>query len=92
MTCQESARSKVSGINPVHTVARHLLARETEHDPASVRRVVRELSLWAGALGSEPAKQLLSELHANGTLTPPDGDAAKAWASADFTSLPPWLR
>jgi WD40 repeat protein/tetratricopeptide (TPR) repeat protein len=71
-------------------VARHLLAHANEHDPAQVRRVVHELALWARALGSEPARQLLSELYANGTLTQPANPPADEKAA--FNALPPWLR
>jgi hypothetical protein len=71
-------------------VARHLLEREGEHDQAQVRRVVRELLLWARALGSEPAGEMLAELYAKGTLTPAPNPPAVE--KATFTSLPPWLR
>jgi hypothetical protein len=70
-------------------VARHLLAQESGHDLAQVRRVVHELTLWARALGSEPARQLLSELYANGTLTRPGSGLI---TNASFSALPPWLR
>jgi hypothetical protein len=43
---------------------------------AQVRRVVHELTLWAKALGSAPAAQLLAELYASGTLTPPANPSA----------------
>jgi WD40 repeat protein len=71
-------------------VARHLLEREGDHEAAQVRRVVHELLLWARALGSQPAGQILSELYAKGTLTPPASQPAVGKAA--FTSLPPWLR
>jgi hypothetical protein len=69
-------------------VARHLLAHENEHGPAQVRRVVHELTLWARALGSEPARQLLNELYAKGTLAPPSDRPDE---KAAFNALPPWL-
>ena len=71
-------------------VARHLLEREGEHDQAQVRRVVHELLLWARALGSEPAGQMLAELYAKGTLAPPTDPPAEE--KATFAALPPWLR
>jgi len=71
-------------------VAHHLLQHETEHEPAQVRRVVHELLLWARALGSEPARLMLSELYANRTLTPPSNPFPDE--EARFGSLPPWLR
>jgi TPR repeat protein len=49
-------------------VARHLLAEEAKHKAADVRRVARELLLWAAALSSEPARALLAELAANDSL------------------------
>jgi hypothetical protein len=92
---EKAADLRLEGFNRlVHCcwepVARHLLAHENEHGPAQVRRVVHELTLWAKALGSEPARQLLSELYASGTLTPPANRPADEKAA--FNALPPWLR
>ena len=71
-------------------VARHLLAQEDQHDVSTVRRVVHEFLLWADALGSEPAEQMLKVLYAKGVLTQPTD--RRGFAKADFKSLPPWLR
>jgi tetratricopeptide (TPR) repeat protein len=68
-------------------VARHLLDVESKHDAAAVRRVVRELTSWAAALGSSPARNLLSELTTKGTIDPIDIPAA-----VTFTATPPWFR
>lgn len=68
-------------------VAGHLLAEEEKHDKTQVRRVVRDLTLWAAALGSEPSRALLAELAASGTI-----EQVAPLPDAKLTDLPPWLR
>src|SRR5262249_31026734 len=68
-------------------VARHLLVEEEKHDRAQVRRVVRELTPWAAALGSTHAYELLAELTAQGKIDPIEVPAA-----ATVNDLPPWFR
>jgi len=68
-------------------VARHLLADEPSHDQTAVRRAVRELTLWAAALGSASSRDLLTELVENRAIAPTD-----TIANAAFSDSPPWLR
>jgi hypothetical protein len=75
------------------TVARHLLKEaetlppDSEFNRADVVRVVERLTPWAAALGSEPARELLAELVANGTLKP-----SQPLPPAKFTDIPPWFQ
>jgi WD40 repeat protein len=68
-------------------VARHLLAEEDKHDKSQVLRVIREMTLWSAALGSDDSRELLTELTANGTIK-----AARILPPAKFTDRPPWMR
>jgi hypothetical protein len=68
-------------------VARHILDEEKKHDRTAVRRIIDALTQWDAALGSQQARELLSELNSNGTLTPTD-----PLPPAKFTDLPPWFR
>jgi hypothetical protein len=51
------------------------------------RRVVREFTRWSAALGSAPARELIAELLADGTLV-----AEKPLRAAALSDLPPWLK
>ncbi|MCH9808559.1 MAG: hypothetical protein K0U74_12575 [Alphaproteobacteria bacterium] len=66
-------------------VARHLLENEAEYDAKVVRRVVREMTRCAAALGDERATALLAELVAAGTL-PADAAHLLPTATAGFNS------
>jgi tetratricopeptide (TPR) repeat protein len=74
-------------------VARHLLKEaenlppDSEFDRAAVVRVVERLTPWAAALGSEPARELLAELSANGILKP-----TQPFPTAKFSDIPPWFQ
>jgi len=66
-------------------VARRILGEEDKYGKASVHRVVGALTRWAAALGSQPARDLLVELEASGTLA-----TVTPLPPAKFTDLPPW--
>ncbi len=74
-------------------VARHLLQQadrlspDSEFDRAAVVRVVERVTPWAAALGSAPARDLLAELVANGTIP-----ATQPLPAAKLTDLPPWYQ
>jgi WD40 repeat protein/tetratricopeptide (TPR) repeat protein len=68
-------------------VARRLLQEQGRGDDVAKRHIVRELTLWAAALGSKDATQLLTELTANGTLEP-----IELQSKVLMSALPPWLR
>jgi tetratricopeptide (TPR) repeat protein len=68
-------------------VARHLLEEAGKHDPTAVRRVVGKLTPWAAALGSAPARDLMTELTSKGAI-----DAVEIDVAASFADVPPWFR
>ena len=68
-------------------VARHLLAEEELYGRPQVRRAVSEMTLWAAALGSSSARDLVAELAARGLVQP-----NTSLPDAALTDLPPWLR
>lgn len=68
-------------------VARKLVAEKEQHDPAQLKRILRELTQWSAALGSAPSRALLDELAKNGTI-----EAASPPAPVSFAETPPWFR